>query len=107
MKYLVLLIVIVFFSACGIQKKLNREYSGKPLSVVKESFGEPKIILDNEDGQIYVYEKEEELGSTEISQGRLTLDPIVTPKVVKTKRYYFTVKNDIVISSKFEEEYNR
>lgn len=56
---------------------------------------------------VYIYEKTEKLRSTEISQGRLTLDPIVTPQVKKTQRFYFTVRNGIILKTRMEEEYDR
>jgi hypothetical protein len=74
---------------------------------VQEKFGEPITILEKEGKQIYVYEVLAELKSTEISQGKLTLDPIVTPPVKKTKRYFFTIKDNIVVKTRLEEEYER
>ncbi|MCD6353990.1 MAG: hypothetical protein J7L95_00420 [Prolixibacteraceae bacterium] len=47
------------------------------------------------------------MGSTEISQGKLTLDPIISPRANKTERYYFTVKDSIITHVKFEEEYEQ
>ncbi len=98
---------MLFFVSCSTQKQLNKQYIGISTEQLKETFGEPKTILNRAEDQLYIFEKEEELESTEISQGKLTLDPIVTPKVKKFSRYYFTVKNNRVVSSKFEEEYER
>ena len=103
----ILLLAVVFMAACGTQKKISRQYVNRPVADLTEAFGEPKAVIESADGYIFIYEKEKELESTEISQGRLTLDPIITPKVIKTTRYYFVVKNDIVISAKLEEEYKR
>lgn len=93
--------------ACGASKQLSKVYVGKPASAVLEKFGQPKVVLDRNEGQVYIYEKVEELRSTEISQGKLTLDPIVTPMVDKTERYYFTIKDSVVVDAKFEEVYER
>lgn len=75
--------------------------------VLTEQFGEPKTILKQENETVYVFEKIKELESTEINQGRLTLDEIVTPKVNKTERYYFTVRDSIIVETRYEEEYER
>jgi len=107
-KYRVILFfVVVFMLACGTPKKISKQYINKPVTFLKEAFGEPKTVIENVDRHVFIYEIEKELKSTEINQGKLTLDPIITPKVTKITRYYFTVKNDMVISSKFEEEYKR
>jgi len=108
MKYkITLFFLIVFMIACGTQNKIGRQYVNKPITDLKEAFGEPKTVIESADGHVFIYEKEKKLESTEISQGKLTLDPIITPKATKTTRYYFIVKNDTVVSSKFEEEYKR
>ena len=101
----ILFFVVVFIAACGTQRKINRQYINKPLTDLQEEFGEPKTVIESADGYVFIYETEKKLESTEISQGKLTRDPIITPKAVKTTRYYFVVKNDTVISSRFEEEY--
>ena len=53
------------------------------------------------------FKKTEELESTKIDQGRISLDPMVTPSVIKTERYYFTVSDGKVINARIEEEYER
>jgi len=70
-------------------------------------FGYPKTILDQGAEKVYVYEIIKNLKSTEIGQGKLTLDPIISPMVQKTERYYFTVKDGKIIDVKLEEEYER
>jgi len=108
MKYrIILLFVVIFITACGAQRKISRQYNNKSVADIKETFGEPKTVIESANGHIFIYEIEKELESTVVSQGKLTLDPIITPKATKITRYYFTVKNDTVISSKFEEEYKR
>jgi hypothetical protein len=100
----ILLIVTV---SCSPQRALQKAYIGKPQSILTEKFGKPKTILDRGDEKVYVYETITELKSTEISQAKLTLDPMVSPMVEKTERYYFTVKEDKIIKVKLEEEYER
>lgn len=104
---LFLLIFLFVAFSCSQQKKLAKTYNGKPSSVLEEEFGKPKTIFDRGSEKVYMYEKVEELRSTEISQAKLTLDPIISPMVKKTERFYFTVKNGIIVSVKQEEEYER
>ena len=94
-RILVLLTVVVLFMSCGIQRQLHKAFIGKPVSGVKEKLGEPKAVLDQGNEKVYVYEVLKELESTEVSQGKLTLDPMISPKVNKTERYYITVKDGV------------
>ncbi len=108
MRQLIILVLIAFIIAsCGVQKQLQKAYVGKPVSVLKEKFGYPKTILERNNGDVYVFEEVKNLKSTEINQGKLTLDPMVSPMVQKTMRYYFTVKDSIIVKAKMEEEYER
>lgn len=107
MKNIIIVLFAVLALACSGPKKLHKTYVGKPVSELQAKFGKPVTVFDQKDGKMYVFEKTEELESTEISQGKLTLDPIVTPKVVKTERYYATVKDGVVVKIKMEEEYER
>jgi hypothetical protein len=102
-------VILILFVAvsCSHQRALQKQYVGKPVSVLSEKYGYPKVVLDQKNEKIYVYEIVKELKSTTINQGKLSLDPIVSPSVEKTERYYFTVKNDIIVSAKIEEEYER
>jgi hypothetical protein len=102
----IILILLVTVS-CSQQRALQKQYVGKPVSVLSEKYGYPKVILEQENGKIYVYEIVKELKSTTINQGKLSLDPMVSPSVEKTARYYFTVKNDSIVKAKMEEEYER
>jgi len=106
-KNIFILIALFIIMSCGVQHQLLKSYKGKPVSDVAEEFGAPKSIIEKEGAKIYIFELREKLKSTEINQGKLTLDPIVTPKVKKTERYYFTVVNGVVSSVKYEEEYER
>jgi len=102
-------IIILFISvvSCSAQRSLQKAYIGKSQSVLSEKFGKPKTIFDRGDEKVYVYEIVTELKSTEISQAKLTLDPMISPMVEKTERYYFTVKEEKIIKVKLEEEYER
>lgn len=106
-RILVFLSFVFIIFSCGNQQQLQRQFKGEPLASLLETFGEPKTVLQQENGTVYIFEKLVKLESTEISQGKLTLDEIVTPKVNKTERYYFTVKDSIVLDTRYEEEYER
>jgi hypothetical protein len=108
MKFQLFIIIIVLFAiSCGTERHLIRSYKGEPVSELGEDFGAPKSVIEKDGEKIYVFEKKEELKRTEINQGKLTLDPMVTPKVLKTEIYYFTVKDGIVTKVRLEEEYER
>jgi len=107
MQRAVLILVVFIFFSCGTQKKLQRSYVGKSSSVLSEDYGRPKTILDRGDDRVYIFEKITQLKSTEIAQGKLTLDPMVSPMVQKTELFYFTVKDGKIIEAKVEEEYER
>ena len=80
---------------------------GESINVANNKFGPPVTIVENKDEKIYVFEINKKLENTEISQGKLTLDPIITPQVKKTERYYFTVVDSTIVKAKYEEEYER
>ena len=104
----IFVILLVFISvSCSQQRALQKAYVGKPVSVLSEKYGYPKVVLDQKNGKVYVYEIVKALKSATISQGKLSLDPMVSPSVQKTERYYFTVKNDKIVDAKIEEEYDR
>ena len=107
MMFYILAVTILFLSSCGTQNQLKKAWMSQPEAKLIESFGIPSSVKDREGDKIFIFEKQEELRSTEISQGRLTLDPIVTPKILKTERYTFTIRDGIIIKTNFEEEYER
>lgn len=107
MKRIFILLIIFIIVSCGTQRRLQRTYVGKPQKVLLTKFGYPKTVFEQKDGTIMVYEIVKDLNSTEIQQGKLTLDPMVSPMVQKTERYYFTVKDSIITHVKMEEEYER
>ena len=106
-KVVLVLLILFLLTSCGIQRQLQKAFVGEPVSAFGEEFGAPKTVIEKEQEKIYVFEKEKKLNSTEIDQGKLTLDPMVTPKVLKTERYIFTVKNGEVVKARYEEEYER
>ena len=106
-RYIFILLILSFMYSCGNQRKLQRSYQGKPIRILQTDYGNPASIIPRQSDSIYVYEKNVTLASTEISQGRLTLDPIITPGVIKTERFYFTVQKGIITGVSTDEEYKR
>ena len=104
---IIFIFLLTILVSCGVQRSLQRTYIGKPQSVLSANFGYPKTILERDDDKVYVYEIIKELKSTEISQAKLTLDPMISPSVQKTERFYFTVKDEKIIKVKVEEDYDR
>lgn len=107
MKLIYILILCISLFSCSQQRSLQKKYVGKPQSALSKEFGYPKAVLDRENEKVYVYEIVKELKSTTINQGKLTMDPMVSPVVEKTERYYFTVKNEKIVKVRVEEEYQR
>ena len=107
MSRIFILILIISLFSCSQQRSLQKVYVGKPQSILSGKFGYPKTVIDHENGKIYVYEIVKQLKSTTINQGKLTMDPMVSPVVEKTERYYFTVKDEKIVNVKVEEEYQR
>ena len=107
MKFIFVILIATVFLACGSQRSLQKAYNGKPVESLHKEYGNPSTVIEQNGDSIYVFEKTQTLRSTEISQGKLTLDPIITPAVVKTERYYFTVKNGIITTVRTGEEYKR
>lgn len=107
MRALLFIVVLVVLVSCGSQRMVQKTYIGKPLSAMESEFGKPITVFSKESGDIYIFEKVEFLKSTEISQHKLTLDPMVTPQVKKTSRYTVTVVDELIKTVELEEEYDR
>lgn len=107
MKQIIFLSFLVLILSCSPQKKLLNSYIGKPVETMESQYGKAVTVFDKKEGKVYIFEKTKYLKGTEISQGKLTLDPIVTPQVEKKERYYVTVKNGVIASVKQENEYER
>ena len=106
--YRLLFFVLIFLAvSCGSQHRVQRAYIGKPQKSLESKFGYPKTILDQGAGKVYVYEIIKDLKSAEINQGRLSLDPMISPMVQKTEQYYFYVKDSVITNVKLEEEHER
>lgn len=106
-RYLYIMVIFSLLGSCSPQRKLQKAYHGQPVSILKKEYGIPATIIERKNDTIFMYEKVDSLRSTEISQGRLSLDPIITPAVIKTERIYFTVKKGVVTEVSSEDEYER
>ena len=109
-RLLVLLVVLLLTSSCGMQAKLNRDFKGEPIEEVAEIFADltpVKMPMANGHTKV-IYTKEERLAGTTISQGVNTLDPIHSPSVTKVEQFIVIVdENGVVISTKYESSYKR
>ncbi|KJF45394.1 hypothetical protein [Draconibacterium sediminis] len=107
MRVLLFIVAVIIMVSCSSQRNLQKTYIGKPLSSLESELGKPQTVFNKESGDIYIFEKVEMLESTEISQHKLTLDPMVTPKVKKTSRYTVTVVDEVITKIELEEQYDR
>jgi hypothetical protein len=107
MKALLFIVAVVVMVSCSPQRSLQKTYVGKPLSALESELGKPHTVFNKESGDIYIFEKIEMLKSTEISQHKLTLDPMVTPKVKKTSHYTVTVVDGVITKIELKEQYER
>jgi len=107
MKKIFVVLVVLIAVSCVHQRALQKAYVGKPVASLSGKFGYPKVVLDQKNEKIYVYEIVKDLKSATINQGKLTLDPMISPSVQKKERYYFTVVNEKITKVKLEEEYSR
>jgi hypothetical protein len=109
-RLLVFLVIILITGSCGMQAKLNRNFKGKPIEDVAETFADltpAKVPMPNGHTKV-IYTKEERLSGTTINQGVNTLDPIHSPSVTKVEQFIFIVdENGVVISTKYESTYKR
>jgi hypothetical protein len=107
MKFTCLLILVFLLTNCSFQNKLEKKYLGQPEKILFENFSKPVKVVDAKGKKVYVFEETKDLKSAEISQGKLALDPMVTPKVKKTDRYWFTVSDRVIVKIMHEKEYER
>ena len=107
MRVLLFIVVLAFLGSCSSQRNLQKSYIGKPLSSLESKLGKPKTVFNKESSDISIFEKVEFLKSTEISQHKLTLDPMVTPQVKKTSRYIVTSVDGTIKKVEVEELYER
>src|SRR5690606_36228367 len=104
---LFILVISATLITCGNQYQLSRSYIGKSVTVLNDDFGKPVHVRQNNNDSVLTFERTQTLRSTEISQGKTSLDPIYTPSVVKTTLFHFTVQNGIITGIRSEEDYER
>jgi hypothetical protein len=100
------LLFLLIGIGCGTLHEL-RKYEGQPVSVLEKNLGKPATVIPTSEGELYVYEKTEELSGMEISKGQGTLDPMVTPATLKTEKVLFRVIKGVVVEVSREVEYER
>ena len=98
---------LFLLSSCSTARLVRKTFTGQQISFVKKKLGQPIYNSEISGDSLYVFQRSEQLNSTEIGQGKMTLDPIVSPKVIKKERFYFTVRDGIVVKTDYEEEYER
>ncbi len=106
MKRTTIILAIAILFSCTPQRKINK-LEGHSLTYMLNELGKPTEIIPGKADSTYIYVKEKDLRSTEISKAAMTLDPMVTPEAHKTDKYIFTIKNGIVVNSKHDIEYKR
>ncbi len=104
---LIVLIPALLLASCGSKHLVNKTFTGQPVSFIKGKLGQPTHAATSEGDSLYIFERMEKLKSTEISQGKTTLDPIYTPEVTKKEQFFFTVRNGVVVKTVYKEEYER
>lgn len=107
---LTILVLSVLLSACSMQAKLNRHYTGETIESATQEFKDipsSKIPLNNGNTKV-IFTKESFLGATTINQGSATLDPITTPPVKKTEQFIFTVDTaGVIIETDYDVNYQQ
>jgi len=104
--FILFLTILLGFMGCGPMRKLNK-YRGQEIKSVIDDLGEPASVIPLSEGKIYIWEKSTTLKSTEIAKGQMTLDPMISPAVIKTEKTVFTTMDGKVVAVKKETEYTR
>jgi outer membrane protein assembly factor BamE (lipoprotein component of BamABCDE complex) len=104
-KYFLSLVMILLFSSCSIQQKVERQFEGEGREEVLKAFGEPQKVVNLDGGkQQFVYVKETFIRETEISTGDFTLDKRVSPSFVKEETYRFVIDQLGIVRDVFYEK---
>ena len=106
-KNFILIIPALFIFSCSMNSALQKSFTGKETSVLEEHFGRPTTVLPRSADSLLIFERKNDLEGTDISQGKLTLDPIHSPKVTKIERYYFTVQKGKITGTRYEKFYEK
>ena len=93
--------------SCSMNASLRKSFTGKNPASLEKHFGKPTTVIPRGDDTLLIFIRKNALESTEISQGRLTLDPIRTPEVNKSERFIFTVSSGKIIDTKYEKVYEK
>ena len=101
--------ILLLFTGCSIQSKLDRQFNGKSFSEVMLVKGAPTTIENLVGGgTIRSYVKKQMLRETPINTGRFQYDRFDSPKVLKSEITSFTVdQNGKVKEISYSCEYSR
>lgn len=109
-KYYLIIFLVVLLGACGMQSKLNRNFTGEIIETAYTFFEDvpsTKIPMNNGNTKV-IFTKEQRLPGTVINQGEKTLDPIKTPPVTKIEQFIFIVDpNGVIINSEYDSSYQK
>lgn len=104
-KYILsIILVLLIFAGCSVQKKVARKYTGKKWEEVVMEKGHPSRSVELGNGRkMFVYEKSEKLKEAPINTGGFRYDPVISPAVTKKEFYYFYISAEgLVEQVKYE-----
>jgi hypothetical protein len=103
-KKLVLFFVAAFFVSCSVTTNLSQKYVGRGVEVLYKEKGTPSTVAKLDNGnKLFTYVKETIVRETEISTGRGTLDPRISPSFIKIETYCFEVNaNGIIVQTDYK-----
>lgn len=102
-----IIFLYLVLTGCSMNHALKKTFVGKETETLEKQFGKPATVIPRSADSIMVFERKNDLDGTEISQGRGTLDPILSPRVTKIERYLFTVKSGRITDARYERIYER
>ncbi len=107
--FLVLMVLIIGLSGCGVQHKLVREYKGKKEADLVLAKGKPLRTEISEGGlTIYIYQTSKRLKAAPINTGQFQYDRFESPKATKTDTYkYFINSYGIIEDVTYDVDYKR
>lgn len=106
MKKFIIPVLIISLTGCSPLSRMKK-YEGQPIQSVLTVLGKPTLISESEGDTIYIFESSKTLPRAEINKGQTTLDPMLTPTVIKTEKAVFKVVGGKVSEVKKETEYTR
>jgi hypothetical protein len=97
-KKLAIVLLMFLMISCSVTSSLSRKYEGKGLEALYKDMGYPKSVSELSNGnKLYKFEKTTYVKETEISTGRGTLDPRISPSYSKVEIFLFEINKEGVI----------